>query len=292
MEDHPGVTRDRKLLEAEWLGVPFRIIDTGGWMPGGSDLEAKVSRQVEAAVRDADVVLFVVDGTVGMTDDDEVMAGWLRRGDHDVIVVANKTDNDRREDERWQFLALGLGEPYPVSALHGRRAGDLLDVVISKFPAAGSASLGDGTAGDGRRRRRDPTERSDVPWTPTSRARRGSPSSVGRTSASRRCSTGSWGRTAPSSMTSPARRATHRHARGDRGRPDRVRRHGGHAAPLAHRRLGRVLLARRALRSIDDADIALLVIDATEGITGQDQRLAERIDAAGCPILSCSTSGS
>ena len=72
VEDRPGVTRDRKSLEAEWLGVPFRIIDTGGWMPGGSDLEAKVSRQVEAAVRDADVVLFVVDGTVGMTDDDEV----------------------------------------------------------------------------------------------------------------------------------------------------------------------------------------------------------------------------
>ena len=72
-------------------------------------------------MRDADVVLFVVDASVGMTDDDEAIADWLRRGEHEVIVVANKADNDRREDERWEFLALGLGEPYPVSALHGRR---------------------------------------------------------------------------------------------------------------------------------------------------------------------------
>ena len=82
VEDRPGVTRDRKVLEAEWLGIPFNIVDTGGWMPSGSDLEAKVSRQVEAAVRDADVVLFVVDAAVGVTDDDEAIADWLRRGEH------------------------------------------------------------------------------------------------------------------------------------------------------------------------------------------------------------------
>ena len=87
VEDRPGVTRDRKSLEAEWLGVPFRIIDTGGWMPGGSDLDVKVSRQVERAVRDADVVLFVVDGSVGMTDDDEAIATWLRTGTRPVLVV-------------------------------------------------------------------------------------------------------------------------------------------------------------------------------------------------------------
>jgi GTP-binding protein len=84
VEDRPGITRDRKELDAEWLGVQFRIIDTGGWSPGGSDLEAKVSRQVEAAVRSADLVLFVVDGAVGITDEDEAIADWLRRGRHDV----------------------------------------------------------------------------------------------------------------------------------------------------------------------------------------------------------------
>ncbi len=105
------MTRDRKILEAEWLGVPFRIVDTGGWMPGsgGATLDAKVSRQVEAAVGDADVVLFVVDASVGVTDDDEAVADWLRRGGHDVILVANKADNDRRENESWEFMALGLG---------------------------------------------------------------------------------------------------------------------------------------------------------------------------------------
>ena len=84
------MTRDRKELDADWLGVPFRIIDTGGWMPGGSALDVKVSRQVEAAVQAADVVLLVVDTSVGMTDDDEAIADWLRRGRHDVIVVANQ----------------------------------------------------------------------------------------------------------------------------------------------------------------------------------------------------------
>ena len=171
VEDRPGVTRDRKVLEADWLGVPFRIVDTGGWMPGsaGATLDAKVSRQVEAAVGDADVVLFVVDASVGVTDDDEAVADWLRRGRHDVILVANKADNDRRENESWEFLALGLGEAYPVSALHGRRAGDLLDVVVDRFapdgdvaddPESGAVD-GDGDVelGAGARRSRRPTRR-------------------------------------------------------------------------------------------------------------------------------------
>ena len=112
VEDRPGVTRDRKVLDAEWLGVPFRVVDTGGWMPGGSDLDTQVSRQVEAAVAGSRVVLFVVDAAVGVTDDDEAIARWLRRGGHDVIVVANKSDNDRREDG-----TLGV---------HGARAGRAL----------------------------------------------------------------------------------------------------------------------------------------------------------------------
>ncbi|MGA1032370.1 MAG: GTPase, partial [Ilumatobacteraceae bacterium] len=124
VEDRPGVTRDRKEMDAEWLGVPFRVIDTGGWMPGGDALDAKVSRQVERAVEEADLVLFVVDATVGVVTDDEAVADWLRRIDTPVLVVANKSDNDQRERELWEFLSLGLGDALPVSALHGRRAGD------------------------------------------------------------------------------------------------------------------------------------------------------------------------
>ena len=134
VEDRPGITRDRKELEAEWLDVPFRVVDTGGWMPGGDVLDAKVSRQVEAAVKDADVVLFVVDASVGLTDDDQRIANWIRRSKTEVVVVANKSDNERREAEMWEFISLGIGEPVPVSALHGRRAGDLLDVVLDRFP--------------------------------------------------------------------------------------------------------------------------------------------------------------
>ena len=133
VENRPGVTRDRKQLVAEWLGVSFRVIDTGGWMPSGSDLDDKVSRQVEAAVEEADLVLFIVDAGVGVLEEDEWVADWLRRGAYDVILVANKSDNNRREEDLWQFLALGLGDAVPVSALHGRRAGDLLDIVLERF---------------------------------------------------------------------------------------------------------------------------------------------------------------
>jgi GTPase len=277
VEDQPGVTRDRKSLEAEWLGVPFRVIDTGGWMPSGSDLEAKVSRQVETAVGDADVVLFVVDGAVGITDDDEAIAAWLRKGDHEVVLVANKADNDRREDERWEFLALGLGEPYPVSALHGRRAGDLLDEVIARFPP--SASSTDGPGGE-----LDHIELED--WTPDEPhpprvAIVGRPN-VGKSTLFNR-------------LVGTDRSVVHDLPGTTRDSIDTlVETEDGPIVfvdTAGMRRRSRIddsaeyYSLVRALRSIDDADIALLVIDATEGVTGQDQRLAERIDAAGCPIL-------
>jgi GTP-binding protein len=284
VEDRPGITRDRKLLDAEWLGVPFRIIDTGGWMPGGSDLDVKVSRQVEAAVRDADVVLFVVDGSVGMTDDDEAIANWLRRGDHEVIVVANKADNDRREDERWEFLALGLGEPHPVSALHGRRAGDLLDVVVAAFPAPEPGTDRDGDAPAAPLD--DEVELEEAPWAPDEPAPPrvaivGRPN-VGKSTLFNR-------------LVGEDRSVVHDLAGTTRDSIDTlVETEDGPIVfvdTAGMRRRARIddsaeyYSLVRALRSIDDADIALLVIDATEGVTGQDQRLAERIDAAGCPIL-------
>ncbi len=275
VENRPGVTRDRKVLEAEWLGVPFRIIDTGGWMPGGSDLEAKVSRQVEAAVRDADVVLFVVDGSVGVTDEDEAIADWLRRGDHDVVVVVNKADNDRREDERWAFLALGLGEPYPVSALHGRRAGDLLDVVVERVAAAPRDDQpAPGVAED------------DEPWTPDE-PRPPRVAIVGRPNVGKS--------TLFNRLVGEDRSVVHDLPGTTRDSIDTlVETEDGPIVfvdTAGMRRRSRIddsaeyYSLVRALRSIDDADIALLVIDATEGVTGQDQRLAERVDAAGCPIV-------
>ena len=90
VEDRPGVTRDRKEVEADWLGVPFMLVDTGGWLPSGSDLDEKVARQVEAAVKQADVVLFVVDAAVGLTEDDESIAHWLRRLKAPVVLVESR----------------------------------------------------------------------------------------------------------------------------------------------------------------------------------------------------------
>ena len=203
-------------------------------MPTGDDLEVKVSRQVEAAVREADLVLLVVDAAVGMTDDDEAIAAWLRRDEHAVIVVANKADNDRREDERWEFLALGLGEPYPISALHGRRAGDLLDEVVDRLPAPARRA---GRRGRRGRRCRDAVD-----------ARRVAPAARGhRRPAERRQehAVQPAGRSRPLRRPRPRRDdpRRHRHTRRDRGRTDRLRRHGRDAAAVADRRLGRVLLA-------------------------------------------------
>ncbi|NDG77805.1 MAG: GTP-binding protein, partial [Acidimicrobiia bacterium] len=133
VEDHPGVTRDRHTREVEWLGRHFNVVDTGGWMPGGSTLDSKVSRQVEAAARSADLVLFLVDASVDVHDDDEAIAAWLRTTGRPILLVANKVDNARREADLWQFLALGLGDAVPVSAIHGRKSGDLLDVIIDQL---------------------------------------------------------------------------------------------------------------------------------------------------------------
>ena len=131
VEERSGVTRDRKILEADWQGRRFHLIDTGGWMEAGNVLERKVSEQAELAVREADVILFVVDVAVGVTDEDAAVARFLRRTAKPVVLVVNKVDNDQRETEAWDFSRLGLGDPVPVSALHGPGRGDFLDHVVA-----------------------------------------------------------------------------------------------------------------------------------------------------------------
>ena len=275
VEDRPGVTRDRKELEANWLGHRFMLVDTGGWMPGGSELDAKVSRQVEAAVRNADLVIFVVDGSVGVTDDDELMAGWLRKSAATVMLVVNKADNDRREADRWDFLSLGLGDPYPVSALHGRRAGDLLDEVIVRMP---SSPLSEEYI---------PNYGLDQEIIPVGEQKPPRVALVGRPNVGKS--------TLFNRLVGEDRAVVHDMPGTTRDSIDTlVETEDGPVVfvdTAGMRRRSRIddsaeyYSLVRALRAVDGSDIALFVIDATQGITAQDQRLAERIDAAGCPIV-------
>ena len=271
VEERPGVTRDRKDVEADWLGRRFRLVDTGGWLAGGDSLDAKVSAQSERAIAEADVVLFVVDVVTGVTDDDARVAELLRRSGKPVLLVANKVDDTNRENQIWDLLSLGLGEPYPVSALHGRRTGDLLDVVVGLLPPAGD---GEAVAGE------EPEGGEDDDGA-VAVAIVGRPN-VGKSTLFNR-------------LTGDERAVVHDLPGTTRDTIDTVVE--SDLGPLrlvdtaGMRRRSKVgegpeyYSLVRALQAVDEADVALLVIDATEGVTGQDQRLAERIDAAGCPIV-------
>ena len=266
VEERPGVTRDRKEVEAEWLGHEFRLVDTGGWMAGGDELDKKVSRQSEQAISDADIVLFVVDATVGVTDEDARVAQLLRAGGAPVLLVANKVDDQGREALIWELMALGLGDPFPISALHGRGTGDLLDRVVSYFPELPDLD-------------QDDTE-SD-PSAAVSVALVGRPN-VGKSTLFNR-------------LIGDDRSVVHDMPGTTRDSVDTVVETDVGAIRFVDtagmRRKSRIddgteyFSMVRALRSVDEANVALLVIDATEGVTHQDQRLAERVDGAGCPII-------
>ncbi|GLZ49937.1 GTPase Der [Actinomycetospora sp. NBRC 106375] len=134
VQDVSGVTRDRVAYDALWNGRRFTLLDTGGWEPGAKGMQAAISAQAETAMATADVILLVVDGQVGATAVDEAVARTLRRADRPVILAATKVDDQRGENELSALWRLGLGEPHPVSGLHGRGSGDLLDLVIDAMP--------------------------------------------------------------------------------------------------------------------------------------------------------------
>ena len=136
VEDVPGVTRDRVAYDAAWRGRAFTVVDTGGWDPDAEGLSARVAEQAEVAVAAADAVLMVVDATVGATEADRTVARILQRSRRPVVLAANKVDDARAESDAAELWSLGLGEPYAVSALHGRGSGDLLDAVLDALPEA------------------------------------------------------------------------------------------------------------------------------------------------------------
>lgn len=134
VEDFPGVTRDRISYLAEWNGRRYLVQDTGGWDPNVKGIHGAIARQAEVAMETADVIVMVVDTKVGITETDAVMAKRLQKAEVPVLLVANKFDSDNLYADMAEFYALGLGDPWPVSALHGRGGADVLDEVLAKFP--------------------------------------------------------------------------------------------------------------------------------------------------------------
>src|SRR6201996_5583950 len=144
VQDVPGVTRDRIAYDAVWGGRQFTLVDTGGWEPDARGLQAMVSAQAERAAATADLVLFVIDGRTGATETDLVVARTLRRARRPVVLAVTKVDDERAEPDTAELWSLGLGQPYPVSGLHGRGSGDLLDAVLEALPDAPRDEDGEG----------------------------------------------------------------------------------------------------------------------------------------------------
>lgn len=266
VEEKPGVTRDRKEVVAEWQAREFRLVDTGGWMPGGDALDEKVSKQSEKAILEADVVLFVVDVTVGITEEDSRVAQILRKNGRPVLLVANKVDDTNRESAIWDLLGLGVGDPFPVSALHGRGTGDLLDALMAEFPPEPEVVVDENEA------EADKIFSVSIVGRPN----------VGKSTLFNRLIGDE--RSVVHDMPGTTRDAVDTIVETEDG-PIRF------VDTAGMRRRSKVDEATeyyslvRALQAIDRSDVALLVIDATVGVTAQDQRLAERIDAAGCPVV-------
>jgi len=283
VEEHPGVTRDRLELTADWRGRSFVVVDTGGVVEQGDMLDAKVTQQALRAVKDADVVLFVLDSTTGPTGEDEIVAARLRRVADRVLVVANKVDSDRQESEAWDLFRLGLGEPVLVSAIHGRGVGDLLDRVVDRLPEQVAAP--DGVSGVPATARGDGSGR-NVPGS-AGRPEIAAVAIVGRPNVGKS--------TLFNRLVGDERSVVHDVAGTTRDAIDTlVETDEGPVRFIdtaGLRRKSRIGSGSeyyslvRSLAAIDRADVALLVVDAVEGVTHQEQRLAERVDAAGSPIV-------
>ena len=270
VEERPGVTRDRNEFDVDWAGYDFTLVDTGGWLPKTREakgLDDKVSQQAEYAIREADVTIFVIDARVRPTTEDALIAEMLRTREKPTFLVANKVDDASHELGMWEYLSMGLGDPNPVSALHGRGTADLLDLVVEQLPEMQEVSQDD--------------EEGDEDELMVAIAIVGRPN-VGKS-------------TLFNALIGEDRAVVHDEAGTTRDAIDTiVETDIGNIKfvdTAGMRRKAKIsedtefYSLVRALKAIDKADVALLVIDSTVGVTHQDQRLSERIDAAGCPVV-------
>ena len=262
VEEQRGVTRDRKAVEVEWRGVTFDVVDTGGWLEAGDTLEEKVSHQAEEALNHADLVLLVVDATTGPVEEDSTAARWVRKSGRPVVLVVNKVDDHQHEAQSWEFLSLGVGEPYAVSAQHGRGAGDLLDRIVDGLGAEGPEEVAEA----------DGALRVAIVGRPN----------VGKSTLFNRLIGEE--RSVVHDLPGTTRDAIDTVVETSAGLIRFIDTAGMRKRARTEAGL-ETYAVLRSLDALDRADIAILVIDATDGATGQDQRLAERISAAGCPAI-------
>lgn len=249
VEDVPGTTRDRIYGESEWNGKVFTVVDTGGLLVGSQEsLTQQMRAQAEEAIREADVIVFLVDVKEGLTAADEDVAGLLRETDKPVILAVNKADNPQRRLQAVEFWALGLGEPMPISALHGTGTGDLLDRVVSAFTAEG-----------------EPEDEGSVRIAIVGRPNVGKSSLLNQLLGRERVivdeTPGTTRDAIDTELTFEGQRVTLIDTAG-------IRRRGRIEVGIEK------YSVLRAFRAIQRADVALLLIDATEGVTAQDQHIA------------------
>ena len=261
VEEKPGVTRDRTEHLAEWLGQPFVPVDTGGWEHQAEGMAARIVEQAEQAVAAADLVLFVVDVTVGMLDDDERYAKVIRRAGVPAIVVANKVDSEKREPEVAALWNLGMGEPEGISARHGRGVGDLLDRVLDELPESAVGMIDE-----------DPIPRVALVGKPN----------VGKSSLFNTLLGEE--RSIVDAVAHTTRDAVDTMVEID-GEPWTFVDTAGMRRKYRHGEDTELYSVDRTRYAIESADIALFLVDASEPLGEQDQRLAALLRDAGCGVI-------
>ena len=256
-----GVTRDRSYHEADWNGAHFMLIDTGGIAIGDADrFQESITAQALSACDEADAIIFLVDGRTGMTEEDQRIAGVLKRTKTPIFLAVNKLDNPGDESPLWEVYGLGLGDPYPVSAVHGHGTGDMLDDVVAALPADFD----------------EPEEDDAINVAIIGRPNAGKSSLTNR-------------------LVGKERSIVADHAGTTRDAIDTVVEHEGTRYRIVDTAGIRKKSAIdedveyygfvRSLRAIDRADVALLMIDATLGLTDQDQRVAGLAKERGCAMV-------
>ena len=262
VQDVPGVTRDRVAYDATWRGRTFTIVDTGGWDTRAQGLSAQVAEQAKVAVELADAVLFVVDARVGATDEDEAVARVLRRAGKPVILAANKVDDQKSEADAASLWSLGLGEPFAVSALHGRASGDLLDLVLEALPEA-------------------PPERIGVSGGPRRVALIGRPN-VGKSSLLNRLAGENRALVSPVAGTTrdPVDEVIELG-----GKPWRFVDTAGIKRRFRESQGADYFAALRTSSALDRAEVAVVLIDASESLTDQDLRILTMVIDAGRALV-------